>query len=1301
MTIGQSWNKSFNARRLLRLEALEKREMLSATPIDSAVVANETAEIVATAEFSNAVVDLGDVDASTGDLTFVATDVANQYTMSWDAIEDAQSYLVKLSRDGGETWITYYKTTSSEDPTLPTCPVKGVYVNKTYSYRVYGVNENGKLFGDPLEGTFAPLKITASSNSYKAGDTINVTLDGSDEASASINWYNVTDEGDVEITEAAGLLSYTPTTDDYPIKVVATGTGYSTGSNSQTTIVTSGGFIASYNADSHQVTLDWNDVDDAAIYRVLISRDGGETWVTYSKPTDSFVTVSGIYVGKSYSYQVYAYNSAEKLNTTTLVGYDAGTFAPAGLAVDVAEFNAGDVINATFKGAPNASGDIAWFYVTDEGDVEIAEAAGHYSYAPATADNDVKLVLTGTNESEGSEAEIVVKAHTNLLGDGEFGDYVAVTRNVELTWNVVEDATTYRFLKASTASSTGWKKAATITVEDGVVTSGNAVISDDGTELTYTIGMFNIGDDGEFRVVAVDEHGYTLETQDFSFTNFGLQLEHDAYDTTGDTLTVSVIPTTSVAFQWYSSSDAGATWTEITGATSESYAISADEGAAQLVYKVVATSETGETSVAYAAPGVLSAPLDLEVSVDGDNVLNMTFVASDNADEYQVEYYYDSGAYPVWLNMTQVTYVDNGDGTITATHVNGSNYVNYDIRVRAIGDGTLSGWNEESGPSGPESPSIVVTTAADTLDENDQLISFREALLYRQYLLAHGAITKSDPIVFDPTVFDGSTDAVITLAADTGETHSCDYYSNAPTGGGFTISSSLNVDASALGNVTAVIDGSNVTSRVFTVESNNTVFSLDSITIQNAAGGAITLAANTTVSIANSAFLNNNASFGGAIDSSNGTINIAASTFDSNSGSAIYSVRGSLNISGNSVFSNNTSEVKGAAIRLQQAELVVDGVSFSNNVVTKDSGSGGAIYLEGPLGTTPTSTATINNATFTNNVSQPVKTSGVTQSAGGAIAVVNYHSLTVSNSEFTNNFSKGAYQGGGAIQCTATSLIISDSTFTGNHTNANGGALYILNNTNYLTEFTVTNTTFDGNYAAGAASAAKGSVIAFQQIGYSGSGGVVTSVSNSSFINTSSGSNVTMPAFFIDSGSRNNSNKSSIRIENSLFAGIPGSINSASTASTAIPLTIVNSTFVNNNGISVKTSASRTSIYNSIFWGNTTNLSGSNITVGNTLAHAGSARVSGVLWIAAAGSTSPLNADYTINENAAIVTLTDESTISVIDSGDDSVVEQNVDLAGNTRIVGAAVDLGAYEVQTSSNALIDEAFADFFDEFFE
>ncbi|MBR0225613.1 MAG: fibronectin type III domain-containing protein [Thermoguttaceae bacterium] len=1289
MKISQNMNKFNYSRRSLRLEALENREMLSATPFDSAAVANETVEIVATAEFSGAVVDLGDVDASTGDLTFVATDAASQFTMSWDAIEDAQSYVIKLSRDGGETWVTYYKTSSAENPTAPSCTVKGLYVNNVYSFRVYGVNESGKIFGDPLEGTFAPLKIAASSNSYQAGDTINITLSGADEASASINWYNVTDEGDVEITEAAGLLSYTATSDDYPIKVVATGTGYSTGSNSQTTIVTSGTLSASYNAESHQVTLDWNDVDDAVVYRVLVSRDSGETWTTYAKTTESNVTVNGIYVGKSYSYQVYAYNSAETLNATTLVGYDSGTFAPVDLAVNVTEYEAGDAINATLKGASDASADIAWFYVTDEGDVEIAEAAGLYSYTPATAENDIKIVLTGTNYSEGSGAEAIVSVHVNLLGDGEFGDYVTVSRNVELTWNVVEDATSYRFLKASTDSSTGWKKAATITVEDGVVTSGNAVISDDGTELTYTIGMFNVGDVGDFRVVAVDEHGYTLETQDFSFTNFGLQLDHDAYDTAGDTLIAATIPTTSVAFQWYSSSDAGATWTEISGATSESYAISADEGAAQLAYKVVATSETGETSVAYAAPDVLTAPVDLEVSVDGDNVLNMTFVASDNADEYQVEYYYANAAYPVWLNMTQVTYVDNGDGTITATHVNGANYVNYDIRVRAVGNGTLSDWAEATGP---ERPSLVVTTANDVLDQYDYQISLREAILYRQYLLSHGMVAPTDPITFDATVFDGSEDAVITLAADTGDTYSCNYYDNAATGGGFTVDSSLYVDASALGGVNVMIDGVNVGTRVFTVAGSGVELSLDSLAVRNATSGVIAAGTNTTVTVTNSTFTNNAASNGSAISSTNGTVNIVGSTFDSNTGRTIYASGGTVNVSGDSVFSNNASDVSGAAIAISSGNLVIDGASFSNNVVTENGVMGGAILLATPSTNASAFTASINNATFTENAVKPHTASkGV---AGGAIAVQHYQSLTISNSTFTGNQSAGGSQGGGAIRCNGTSLVISDSTFTGNHAKQTGGAIYFLNDVEGLAaEFTIENTVFDGNYAS------NGSVIAFNSIGYKTTASVATTIVNSSFLNTSNNSSVTSYALYLDKNSVSSGAGSSVRVENTLFAGIPGSIYSKATT---IPLTIVNSTIVNNS-VTAISNFGTTDIYNSILWGNRKDFltEGGHVTVGNTLTDVNFAAYSGSPWVAVSGSTSPLNADYTINESAATVTLTNGSTVSVIDSGDDSKVQQSVDRAGNARIVGAAVDLGAYEVQTSSEALVDEAFADFFDEFFE
>ena len=1449
----QNWNKHNNSWRSLCLETLENREMLSATPMNVAPFVNENVAIIATADLSNAVVDPVDVGASTGDLTFVTTDVANKYVMSWNPIEGAASYNVKISRDGGETWITYYKTTSADNPAATSCTVKGVYIGGDYSYRVYGVNENDKLFDVPLQGTFAPIKIASTVNSYQAGDTIDIALSGADDASAAIKWYYATGNGDVEITDARGRLSYVPTAADYPIRVVATGTGYSEGSVSDVTIIASScSSTISYNADERILALDWSDVGEAAMYRVLLSRDGGESWFTYAKTTESDISISGIYVGKSYSYKILAYNNAEKLNASTLIISDAGTFTPVSLDVDAVEFKAGDTINASLKGADDASANIAWFYVIGEEDVEIPEAAGLYSYTPESAENDVKIVLTGTNNSEGSGAEVVVKAHVNLVGNGEFSDYVTLSRSVELKWNVVENAAAYRFLKSSTTSSTGWKKAATITVEDGAVTSGNAFLSDDGATLTYTIGMFNVGDNGDFRVVAVDEHGYTLETQEFSFTNFGLELDHDAYLVTGDTLTASTIPTTSATFQWYSSSDAGENWTEIPGATSKSYTISADEGAAQLTYKVVATSETGETSVAFAAPNVLSEPYNLDVSVDENNILNMTFGASDDADVYQIEYYYDGATYPVWLNMTQVAYVDNGDGTITATHVNGENYAGYIIRVRAVGPNeTLSAWNgvrpvmpmnlavdsydaqttsvtlvwdaqteansfifsgtvtdldgnttpldvvtldgdsysyvyanvddgytykfavrssTSAGESqsatvsfatalvrvdyetasvgdvvtaslsspdatasyqwlgstddgltwnvlegetnvtlvlpdgysmfkvvatgtgasegssseafvtvdsttGQERPSLVVTTTADTLDVNDHQISFREALLYRQYLLERGTITQSTPITFSSTVFDGSEETVITLAADTDVTYSCDYYSDAATGGGFTIDSSLNIDASELDEGSVVFDAYNLSSRAFTVNGSNTVFSLNNIAIWNAAEGSII--------------------------SSGATVNIVDSAFEFNIESAIVSSGGTLNISGDSVFAYNSIEGSGAAINATNTNLVIDGASFLNNEASVDNSQGGAIRLYSTSPSNPF-TATINNASFTENTAEASQYSSRTRSSGGAIYVQNYQSLTISNSTISNNQSTGAYQGAGAIMCVGTSLIISDSIISGNHTKANGGAIYLSNTTNDLvTKFTVTNTTFDGNYSTNS-SKYIGSTITYNSVANGKTNcGIEATFINSSFVNTTNNP-ITTPAFYIDQYSQNKNNCSFVVFENTLFANIPGAVYSDSfSSSTAIPLTFINSTFVNNNGTALKTGASMTSIYNSIFWNNTTNLNGNNITVGASLAQTSSASVSGDLWIATSNSPSPLNPEYTINPNAATVTLTNGQRISLIDSGVNSKVHQSVDLAGNTRIVGAAVDLGAYEVQASSSALIDEAFADYFDEFFE
>ena len=69
-----------------------------------------------------------------------------------------------------------------------------------------------------------------SNDFYQSGDTIYITVVGS---SYTTEWYYITDNGDVEIEEAAGQLSYRPNpTVTYDVRIKVIGTGYAAGSGS-------------------------------------------------------------------------------------------------------------------------------------------------------------------------------------------------------------------------------------------------------------------------------------------------------------------------------------------------------------------------------------------------------------------------------------------------------------------------------------------------------------------------------------------------------------------------------------------------------------------------------------------------------------------------------------------------------------------------------------------------------------------------------------------------------------------------------------------------------------------------------------------------------------------------------------------------------------------------------------------------------------------------------------------------------------------------------------------------------------
>ncbi len=220
----------------------------------------------------------------------------------------------------------------------------------------------------------------------------------------------------------------------------------------------------------------------------------------------------------------------------------------------------------------------------------------------------------------------------------------------------------------------------------------------------------------------------------------------------------------------------------------------------------------------------------------------------------------------------------------------------------------------------------------------------------------------------------------------------------------------------------------------------------------NASEGGVISNLGGNVSIKNSAFSNNVSSLGGGAlyQNNNGTINVADSVFQSNQatrgdGGVIYneyetsatfnnsffsnnSARdyggvafndGTLNITA-SVFDSNTAQ-SGAAL-YNSNTMTLDNVRFINNTGTSDAG---AIYTTGHMN--------LNNGIFENN-------SGVTGGAIGNYGITGDGLYSVIyNSDFSGNHA--TY--GGAIY-NWDDIYVIDSQFSGNSATDGGGAIFNL-----------------------------------------------------------------------------------------------------------------------------------------------------------------------------------------------------------------------------------------------------------------
>lgn len=133
------------------------------------------------------------------------------------------------------------------------------------------------------------------------------------------------------------------------------------------------------------------------------------------------------------------------------------------------------------------------------------------------------------------------------------------------------------------------------------------------------------------------------------------------------------------------------------------------------------------------------------------------------------------------------------------------------------------------------------------------------------------------------------------------------------------------------------------------------------------------------------------------------------------------------------------------------ADLTVENCVFSGNIASDFDG--GAIRLANAA-----QTLTVRDSLFENNSTGPSGRSGGAIQVGGSD-----HVTEISGSTFVGNAARGSNREGGALRIGGASLTMVNSTFSGNATTGNGGAISLRSLDHHLSNITVVDNTSDSD----------------------------------------------------------------------------------------------------------------------------------------------------------------------------------------------------------------------------------------------
>jgi len=422
---------------------------------------------------------------------------------------------------------------------------------------------------------------------------------------------------------------------------------------------------------------------------------------------------------------------------------------------------------------------------------------------------------------------------------------------------------------------------------------------------------------------------------------------------------------------------------------------------------------------------------------------------------------------------------------------------------------------------------------------------------------------------------------------------------------------------------------------------------------------------------------NNYNSYYGNSEMYDSKVNITNSLFTNNSaiyGGGLFAMSSPITIANTKFIGNTASQYGGGAYIRQCDSLIITNCVFEDN----------AAYNGGGILVTGANSSQITNSTFEGNTAS---------SYGGGAQISQCDSVIITNCIFENNT---AYSGGGGYLNRINSSQITNSTFDSNHATFGAGGALVGSNTSLIT-----NSTFEGNTAIDNAG------------GLSIDGDSITIENN--LFNNNNGTNYSH-AFWAQANSKNLVRYNTITNHTGVgfVFGVAG-----------WGIEEISNNIISHNSIDTSLTASFYSQFSSVFYTQSNNLKADNNTFTNNVGDKfwymeGSSNVNlqnNILYNNQYTSFSNLQLNDTLVKNNYIQNDTtntnnlngylDPMFVKVdtsfelsdfrlqfcsplLNAGDTTGITATTDILGNQRIVGATIDLGAYE-KTSDSFIANNA----------